>query len=472
MKVCFVQHASEYPLFIPLVRELVKQGVEPVFVCKTPEVHVEYQKAGFASTFISEIFRDTTNVSRQEKEECDAMYGPPGIKEVCVSDLHLEAFFGSDENAKESLVVQAIKFWEAFFDAQKIEYLIMRETATFATRTAYVVAKKRGIPFMQLSVGPADDTFCMLDVGESYAWRDLVTGVTQKTHFPLSVSQKEEVKTFIASRLHKENTLPLRYVPPALFSSLHKLAGTWLYDTKKNRQENPIKVASMIKSRKDFLKKLYWKYWTRPLFRYDQVEDEKYVYFPFYSGNETNYLTMDHHWSIEQIALIKEVALSLPSGYSLYVKEHPFNPGYFTYPELREMQRIPNVKVLPPTLSTFDLIEKCSGIVTLEGTVGWEGFLAQKPIVCLGMLPYYAYSPLVYSVGNIGSLTQVLWQSLRAGSTVYTENQEEWLWFIYQVISTCSQGSLVRLHPPYGFSDDSENARKMAEQIWKRMQPS
>ena len=89
-------------------------------------------------------------------------------------------------------------------------------------------------------------------------------------------------------------------------------------------------------------------------------------------------------------------------------------------------------------------------------------------IVCLGST-YYSHSPLVYRVRDISDLSDALWRAIKKGSGIYSDREEEWLWFIYNVISTCGKGKFVGVRPPYGFPDDRENAKKMASFIAKKI---
>src|SRR3989344_6058415 len=96
IKICWIQHASEWPLVEQLARALTKDGIESIFVSITKAVHEQYLKDGFQSVFLSEIFNDAGTISREELERLDKQYGPPGMAAIGISDVRLKALFRGD----------------------------------------------------------------------------------------------------------------------------------------------------------------------------------------------------------------------------------------------------------------------------------------------------------------------------------------------------------------------------------------
>jgi len=468
-KVCYIQHASEHSLIFPVAKLLKERGLEFYFVCKSSDVKDFYIKNGFnALNIVDDVFYNKINISEKEKEELDIKYGPPGIRELCDSDVHLEALFGKKYKAKEEIVVKAIKFWESFFDNNKIDFIVNNETASFPNRSSYLVAKKRGIPMFHIASGPDNDHIAMNDVGETYVWKELADSLNDENKL-ISEKEKEKVLNFIDKRIQRVNKMPVYFTPESLFRSIKNLIGLWIRDNSKNIKKDPIWVAGLNFGRGQLWRRIKWSYFTRYFFKYDiKNKNEKYVYFPFFSAKETYYLSNDMYYGENEISLIKEVARCLPKGYFLYTKEHPFNPGDFTYSQLKELKKSPNIKIFHPSVSSQELIDNSSVVVTVEGTVGWEGFLCQKPVICIGGAPYYAYSSLVYRVSNICNLSLILWQAIKNGERIYEEKKEEWFWFIHKVISTCGLGSIYELGKPR-FMKTEENFKNLANSFLEKI---
>lgn len=467
--ILWVQHASEFVLFGPLAKDLETKGFRSIFVCKTLHAHEAYSKSGFESNFITRIFEEKGVVSRERVRELDERYGPPGIRDIYQSDVHLWHLFKKREQAEE-LIARAYAFWEDFFDRNRIDFIIERETATFATRTAYTVARRRGIPVFQLTIGPGDTYFQLYDVEEAHLWQDLLDAA-RKGSRSLSEKEKKDAYEFIRERLPASGKkMVLRFVPPSFTKTFREWVSLWRSDTSLEIKKDPIRVAALRYGRFRLMKQLKWKYLTQPFFRYDMPkENEDFVYFPLYSGLETSYLVREPYWARHELSLIEEIAKSLPVGMFVYVKEHPHNPGDFTFSELRSLQKNSAIRVLHPSISSQYLIEKSKAVVVVGGTAGWEAFLSKKAVIALGDMPFYAQSSLVYKTPNIREFRSVLRGVLHKGDEIYKERADEWLWFIYMIISTCGRGELVKLSPPYGFNADPENVKRVAAYIEQKL---
>lgn len=99
-------------------------------------------------------------------------------------------------------------------------------------------------------------------------------------------------------------------------------------------------------------------------------------------------------WSYEhpdQIAFIEGIARRLPARYRLAVKEHPHHRGYRATTDYRRLRALPNVQVLDPAVPSAPLLRGSSGVVTLTGTVGFEGLVLGKPVHAVGHAFYTGF---------------------------------------------------------------------------------
>src|SRR3989338_4409048 len=115
-----------------------------------------------------------------------------------------------------------------------------------------------------------------------------------------------------------------------------------------------------------------------------------FVYFPLHFQPERTTSPQGgiyHH----QILVAETLAAALPDGWELFIKEHPSQwklRGKLRYSSARyrgyyeRLARIPRVRVVPITTSSFDLTEKSQAVAVVTGTVGWEALLRGKcPLV-------------------------------------------------------------------------------------------
>ncbi|MEC7520535.1 MAG: hypothetical protein VYE22_11750 [Myxococcota bacterium] len=124
------------------------------------------------------------------------------------------------------------------------------------------------------------------------------------------------------------------------------------------------------------------------------VEGERFVLFPIHFQPEASTLVQAPMY-LNQLALIEDIARSLPVGVRLYVKEHLSNRGRRPLSFYRDIKRVCGTRLLGPDEDTWALIQRAEAIAVITGTMGWEGLLYDKPVVVFGDA-FYAHLPGVY----------------------------------------------------------------------------
>lgn len=125
---------------------------------------------------------------------------------------------------------------------------------------------------------------------------------------------------------------------------------------------------------------------------YDKLlPDEDYVFYPLHYEPEIALLLVAPFFT-DQINLIKQIARSLPVGFTLAVKEHPQMVDYRLRSYYQELKKIPNVKLISPEVVSFDLLKKAKLVTTITGTVGWEGVQLGRPVITFGHVFYNTLS--------------------------------------------------------------------------------
>jgi len=112
------------------------------------------------------------------------------------------------------------------------------------------------------------------------------------------------------------------------------------------------------------------------------INDEKFFYFPLQSEPESKILTSSPFYT-NQIALIENIAKSIPINYVLYVKEHPIQKVklWRSVEDYKKIISIPNVKLVDPNVDAQKLISKSSGIISISGATGFEALFYGKPVI-------------------------------------------------------------------------------------------
>ncbi|MBW2017499.1 MAG: hypothetical protein JRJ01_11770 [Deltaproteobacteria bacterium] len=91
---------------------------------------------------------------------------------------------------------------------------------------------------------------------------------------------------------------------------------------------------------------------------------------------------------LNQEAVVENIAKSLPIGVRLYVKPHFNDFGGKPLSFYKNLVSRPNIKLIKVDADPIELVRNSLGVITITGTVGWEGLLMGKPVLTLGSIFY------------------------------------------------------------------------------------
>ena len=127
---------------------------------------------------------------------------------------------------------------------------------------------------------------------------------------------------------------------------------------------------------------------------------EPYYYYSMHLEPESVVLYEGDGIYTNQIKLIENIAASLPVGCYLYVKDHPHELAYRKADDYYRLMQIPNVRLLSPELPGKVLIANAIGVLSINGTAGFEGLMLNKQVYCFGK-NYYSMTPRVTYIHNV-----------------------------------------------------------------------
>jgi hypothetical protein len=117
-------------------------------------------------------------------------------------------------------------------------------------------------------------------------------------------------------------------------------------------------------------------------------------------------------WHVNQVALVENISKSLPLGYTLVVKEHPWGRGNRPRWQYKHLSRFYNVVFCDAPAK--EIIKSVEAVITVSGTVAMEALVFDKPTIMLGR-NFFEFSDLVYLVPAINDLPEVLLKILIDG---------------------------------------------------------
>jgi len=123
-----------------------------------------------------------------------------------------------------------------------------------------------------------------------------------------------------------------------------------------------------------------------------------------------------------QFLMINLLSKSIPSGWKLYVKEHPasfkkLSGLSFANRPLsiiahrktlyNNINNLDNASLVPLELDSYSLIDNAKAIATLTGTVGIEAVLRDKPVFAFGYA-WYRSCPGIFGISSTDDLKQAI----------------------------------------------------------------
>lgn len=321
----------------------------------------------------------------------------------------------------------------AFVDAEKPDIVVFTAVGAIGSILLYTIAKRKGIRTLNIRGTRIESGHLISEHYSLFTELDRVTPTKENMDaaraFVREFREKPAPYTNIDSISEKPPTRSRHFS----FLSPQKITATlawqWKLWTRYLRSASRNDY-STIKPWHMVLDRIRRK--SRILIGYEDLyekpsREEKYAYFPLHMEPEVATMLFTPVFN-DQLWVIKQVARTLPVGYKLYVKEHVAMFGYRTRAFYRELKKIPNVKLMSPSLSSFLLIREAQLVVTLTSTVGWEAVLLQKPVITFGDVFYNALSGVrrCHDIEGLPHLIRVQLDS-------FVHNEEELIQFIGRI---------------------------------------
>lgn len=164
----------------------------------------------------------------------------------------------------------------------------------------------------------------------------------------------------------------------------------------------------------------------------DQIDGNAVTFFLHYEPEMTS--IPDARYHSEQLAMVRALSVSIPSDFTVYVREHPSqmmfsargylgrDPNFY-----EEISSLPKVKFLSNQMPYLAAIKGSRLVVTLTGTVAVEAAFVGVPAIAVGR-PWYEGLPGCSVVHEIADLPCVIEQALSSeGGTLAAEDLERFL---------------------------------------------
>jgi len=169
---------------------------------------------------------------------------------------------------------------------------------------------------------------------------------------------------------------------------------------------------------------------------YDYYEkSNNYFYYPMHVEPEAVILYWADGLYKNQVKLIENIAAQLPPNCYLYVKVHPLDKKNRNILDYQRIKAIPNVKLIGPEVPSVELITHSRGVITINGTSGYEGILLNKQVFTLGN-SFFETSDRVIKIRHVRDLRQELYTKYN----VEYQDDEHLYRFIFSILDVSHEG--------------------------------
>jgi len=298
----------------------------------------------------------------------------------------------------------------AFIEKEKPDFIFAYQPGALGTLILYAIAQKKGIPTLTIVPTVTRNRNVVSLRFDRMTWVEQSFAENLKKK-PTEISNYEVAKAYIKEFRERPVVYSAVYSslvkhgiwrqfdflsPRNIRRSLRSLRGLWHdWRTKKEKRDDYTTIHPLWYLYDRTKRKLRNMFGLSDL--YDTFDKNvPFVFFPLHFEPELSILLLSP-FDTNQKEMVKRLARSLPVGMYVYVKEHPqmapFRPRRF----YRELKKIPNVRLLRPEITGFDVIRESRLVAIITGAAGWEATLLGKPVITFGEVFYNALPTVAHS---------------------------------------------------------------------------
>lgn len=373
---------------------------------------VKFKKKWFFHDEIQNIQKNIPDIEylRKNEEKYQINFWKLAINERILYRFY--NFHKFTENEILSIEEKSVKFFERVFEQAKPDYFITKQPSFHHLELFKLMCEKNNCKIIMLSY-------------PKLAYKMLISEDTNKfDYFSDLKSYQKEGKTFEEMReyldSHSSFNQLKNYYKKSKKRTIPQIAALkeYLFSNNLNLQTNynyfgrtKYKVlSSLLHDKKQ--KQNREKFMNKNLSKQGELK-RPFIYFPMATDLE-RHLLIDSPFYTNQIEVMRNIAKSIPVGYTIYAKENPSNVTRNWRPisQYHEIMEIPNVKLLHPEFSNKELLTKCDLVISIASTSSFEATFYEKPSIVFGNV-LYKILPSVAKVQEIEKLPELIRESLK-----------------------------------------------------------
>jgi len=425
MRILFLHRLDLIHLYAPVSKKLAEKHeiIHVAFTNKEQEILVDRYKISTnifnLSKLRNDFYDNLENEQVNEKDLDDFIFRNTDGRFNLNSSIHFDRTYG-DLNLKDSVNISLAYFkaWQFIFNNSNPNILFHEPPAIFATHLASIFCKYYNAHYLtQIHViGQHKLQWIFLEGDNAYP----IEIELNKSIIDLGFDNKqidEFINTLVSNQdiLMSSFTLQSRSINNfKILIFIKKVLGLFVKKMflkfKRNNKVNPKNhifysqsnnQVSFFTDFENIYGRLFHNYYSEP------KKNEKYFFYPLHLEPEAVVLYYADGWYEGQLKLIENIAVQLPFGTFLYVKDHPHGGEYRNVRDYKRLLRIKNIKLIHHNHSGKSLIKNSIGVITINGTAGFEALLMRKYVFCFGKSFYSNFKGIMY-LDNIKQLRKAI----------------------------------------------------------------
>jgi len=393
-----------------------KMGMRPVLIVASQEDHKFYAKQG-DSLFPGEIILRDDYYGHLVKRHVDKVMEPEVVfrlardyeeryqislmRSMLLADRHLGRGFvpgaagyprssiSDSANIVNSLTacLHSIKFWEQLAEIHPPSLVISNGGGGGLAGKPYaLLCRELGIPMRILFSSR---------FGNSYFWghdefggfpelEKLLESFPLPTNSEIESVRRELKPNGLASDIFHTQRIAQNLSWPRIIYLVARVPIQQFYWMMRGYRKARIGAKLFAKMYNCVIARLNWNELNRSALKnLTELDTRRVVYFPLQQQPEASTLTLAPY-ATNQVALLNELALSLPADVQLVVKEHIYAlhgrpKGFY-----ENIKAIPNVTLMHPAVSSLELIRRADLVCVITSSAGYEAAVLGKPVVHFG----------------------------------------------------------------------------------------
>jgi hypothetical protein len=361
---------------------------------------------------LDEALRGDARVSRDDLDRAESMLSDSTLWNAAVCDRRIfygpKSVFTQDYPSRysheqmQAVIAVALRRIEEQIDSLRPDLVLSFMCVTFGEYLCFLIARKKGIPYLNIKDTKIDEFFVASadiqrperEIRERFRktpWTDYPDSLRAEVEKYLERYGRGRVTYDGQDYVHApERTRPFSWkglarVPRAFLNRQKIVRGH--PEQLRDNQPDPFEYSLYNDLIKPFRYHRIRKRHDDRFIRPDRLGDVPFAFYPLHLEPEMSVLVWGRPY-LNQVELIRTIAMSLPFSWKLVVKEHPKNPFYRKSGYYRKLAEIPNVLFVDHDVSTRELILASRLVVTLCGFVGFEALCLGRPAVSLAGCVY------------------------------------------------------------------------------------